>query len=732
MKNNLTLGILMFLSVVLKAQETFAPPTTSPQVKAKSTQLTMRIDGVLDEADWSMAERIHAFVQKDPVQGNAASMPTEVKILFDQENLYVGAYCRVPGGRKDIRAQNLQRDFDYYQNDLFGIAIDGFLDKRNCVAFQTNPYGAQREILVMDDEIFNREWSGLWRVRTQITDSAWIAEMAIPWKTLRYPAGCQQIGIILTRNIRARNEYASFPAVPRAFNVYRMPYEAVLTGINPPPPSVNIQVTPYTLFSFSNEKKDGVSQAEKTNFKPGGEVKWATGSNSVLDLTFNTDFAQADVDRQVVNLTRFSVLFPERRQFFLEGNEIYYMGAYDNLQPFFSRSIGLDAAGSPVPIEAGVRFTNRSPNQNIGALAIRQAAQGTQGASNFAVARYSRNLSDQNRIGGMATFRMDEADAQGPSSTNTTLTLDGFFRPTQQINAFWMLSGSKSSGRIVDEGLAGALWAYYSNNWIYLGHVQSFITSAYNPRVGFIDATNYVVTSPAFSLRLRPKWLPKGIRQFTPGVTTYFYNYLDDLSFREGFITYRPFSIDLQDGSELNYSFRTDRQSLRESFSPINVEIAKGDYRYLSHQVSYEGDFSKKIGLNAAYRFGKYFDGDLNTFSTSLRFAPLPHITITADYEWNEIKNLGIKRESLATHLVGAELRLALNPRIQLVNFYQYNTVAKRSALNSRLAWEYQPLSYIYLVYNDNQQDRIDPESGTNNRIHNQQGVLKLTFLKQF
>ncbi len=182
----------------------------------------------------------------------------------------------------------------------------------------------------------------------------------------------------------------------------------------------------------------------------------------------------------------------------------------------------------------------------------------------------------------------------------------------------------------------------------------------------------------------------------------------------------------------MSYSFRTDRQSLRESFSPINVEIAKGDYSYLSHRLSYTGDFSKKIGLNAAYRFGKYFDGDLNTLSTSLRFAPLPHITITADYEWNEIKKLGVKQESLATHLVGVELRLALNPRIQLVNFYQYNTVAKRSALNSRLAWEYQPLSYIYLVYNDNQQDRIDPESGTNNRIHNQQGVLKLTFLKQF
>jgi len=733
MKRQIILYFLINLAIgQCLAQVTFEPPAESPTLEAVQATNPMVIDGVLDEADWLRAVPITSFVQKDPVQGISVSMPTVARILFDKENLYIAAFCKTTHGKVDIRTQNLQRDFDYFQNDLFGIAIDGFLDKRNAMAFQTNPHGTQREILVMDDQIFNREWSGLWKVRTQILDSGWTAEMAIPWKTLRYPTGCQNIGIILTRNIRSNNEYVSFPAVPRAYNVYRMPYEAILTGIDPPPPSVNVQVTPYALMNYNKSAVDDNQVEENTDIKAGGDVKWVTGPNSVLDFTFNTDFAQADVDRQVVNLTRFSVLFPERRQFFLEGNEIYSMAAWDELQPFFSRRIGLDDNGNPIPIDAGIRFTNRSPKQNIGILAIRQRAGGNTPAANFAVARYSANLSSQGRIGGMTTFRLDEADSSGQSTANYTATIDGFFRPTQQINAFWMVSGSKSTGAINDEGLSGAIWAYYSNNWIYFGHVQGFVTSGYNPRAGFISANNYMVTSPAFELKLRPTWLPKFIRQYSPGITTYFYNYFDDLSFREGYVNYTPFYIILQNGSEFSYGIRTNWQSLRETFSPLGIDILPGDYEYTTHRLAYNGDFSRKVAIKAAYSFGGYFDGGLETFSSSLRLAPVPQIQLTADYQWNRLTDLGSEQTDEETHLVGTELRLALNPRVQLISFFQYNTTSDRTTLNSRLVWEYQPLSYIYLVYNDNRLEQFDIETNVSQRLANQQGIFKITFLKQF
>ncbi|MEM9984993.1 MAG: DUF5916 domain-containing protein [Bacteroidota bacterium] len=714
------------------AQITFEPPAEPTTIQAVKIARPINVDGKLNEASWQMATPITSFIQKDPTQGDAVSMPTEAKIMFDGDYLYVGAICKTIHGRSDIRTQNMQRDFDYFQNDMFGIAIDGFLDKRNAMAFQTNPHGTQREILVMDDQIFNREWSGFWKVRTQILDSAWTVEMAIPWKTLRYPPGCDQIGIILTRNIRSNNEYASFPAVPRAFNVYRMPYEAILTGIEPPPPSANVQVIPYVLVNNDRNSVDGELADKSTELKAGGEVKWVTGPSSVLDFTFNTDFAQADVDRQVVNLSRFSVLFPERRQFFLEGNEIYTMAAWDPLQPFFSRRIGLDDSGNPIPIDAGIRFTSRSDKKNIGLLAIRQRANRETPASNFAVARYSANLSSQGRIGGMATFRHDAADDSGQSTTNVTATIDGFFRPTQQINSFWMVSGSKTTGGSEDQGLSGATWTYYDNNWLYLGHVQAFVTENYNPRVGFVDATNYLLTSPAVIFRLRPKWLPKFIRQYTPEITTWAYHYMDDLTFREGSFRITPFSVELQSGSELSYQIRSEWQSLRNTFSPVGVEILPGDYQYTSHRFSYQGDFSKKIAISAAYRWGGYFDGRLNTFSSSLRFAPLPHIQLTADYEFNRLSELGANNRTVETHLIGTELRLALNPRVQLISFLQYNTASNRVTLNSRFVWEYRPLSYIYLVYNDNRREQLDEATGLTANLRDQQAIFKVTFLKQF
>ncbi|MEL6834705.1 MAG: DUF5916 domain-containing protein [Bacteroidota bacterium] len=732
MKQILTWVLIFFTLGQSLAQITFEPPEEPANIQAIRTSKPISIDGELNEESWLRSSIVTAFVQKDPEQGAAASMPTEARILFDEEYLYIGAICKTTNGRADIRTQNMQRDFNYFQNDLFGIAIDGFLDKRNAMVFQTNPHGTQREILVMDDQIFNREWSGLWKVRTQILDSAWVVEMAIPWKTLRYPRGCDKMGIILTRNIRSNNEYVSFPAVPRAFNVYRMPYEAILSGIEPPPPAANVQVIPYALINNDRLSVDDDVIEENTDFKVGGEVKWVTGPNSVLDFTFNTDFAQADVDRQVVNLTRFSVLFPERRQFFLEGNEIYSMAAWDELQPFFSRRIGLDDTGNPIPIDAGIRFTNRNDKQSLGLLAIRQRENGDTPAANFAVARYSANLSSQGRIGGMATLRHDEADASGQSTTNVTATVDGFFRPTQQINSFWMLSGSTTSGGIEDEGLSGATWTYYDNNWIYLGLVEAFVTADYNPRVGFISADNYLLTSPAFEFRLRPKWLPKFIRQYSPGITTYLYNYLDDLSFREGFISYTPMSIALQNGSEFAYRISTNWQSLRNTFSPVGIDILPGDYQFTSHRFAYLSDFSRKVAFSAAYRFGGYFDGRLNTFSSSLRVAPVPHIQLTADYQFNRLIDLGIERSTVETHLVGTELRLALNPRVQLISFLQYNTATERTTLNSRFVWEYQPLSYVYLVYNDNRQDLPDPETGLVRRRQDQQGIFKATFLKQF
>jgi hypothetical protein len=719
---------------IVIAQDTFNPPLKPLEVHATKAMEKINIDGNLDEVVWNTTAPITNLIQYEPRQGEAASLQTEVRFLYDENYLYFSGVCYDSLGKKGLRVPNMQRDFSFDENDLFGIAIDGLLDKRNAMVFQTNPYGAQRELLVSDGSNFNREWISLWSVKTKIHDWGWTTEFAIPWKSIRYKAGSDRMGIIILRSMRRLNENVTFPPIPRVFTPYQMPYEAVLIGLELPADNgINLQVNPYVLAESFKEDIEG-STSKDQDLKVGGEVKWALGTNSVMDFTMNTDFAQVDVDRQVVNLARFSVLFPERRQFFLEGNEIYTMQALDALQPFFSRRIGLDDSGNPIPIDAGVRFTNRSPEKNIGALVIRQRAQGDNPAANFAVARYSHNLTDQGtRIGGLATFRYDEADSSGKTNINSTITIDGLYRPNQKANIFWMLSGSNNSGLMNNSGWAGSVWAYYDTNDIYAGHVQAVVSDKYDPRTGFVDATNYILTSPAVALKLRPKWLPsKWIRQYSPSITMYFYNYYQDLSFREGYISYSTFSLDFQNGGSFSYDFTTNWQNLIEPFEPLGITIESGRYSYNNNSFSLESDNSRKLFVSAEYTFGGYFNGTIQSLSASARIAPDPHVALTLSYSHNDIKNLGISGSSVITDLATAEIRLALNPLVQWISFYQYNTAINRSTLNTRLQWEYKPLSFIFVVLNDNRQDFTNNETNLTSRVNSQQGVIKFTYLKQF
>ncbi|MEM6700472.1 MAG: DUF5916 domain-containing protein, partial [Bacteroidota bacterium] len=358
--------------------QVFPPPEQPLEIYAtKVLEESIEIDGVLDEGAWQLAEAVMGFTQRDPFQGKAASGDTEVRILYDSKFLYIGAINKDSlSDRKNVRVRNMQRDFSGYGNDRFSVALDGLLDKRNAVGFEVTPYGSQRETQVIDGDEFdgNDNWDALWYVRTQITDTAWIAEIAIPWKTLRYREGAKEMYISFNRNIRRLNEVNTWPSYPRVFSHFRMAYAAVLKGIEPPPPSANLQINPYVLGDLGRTKEGDQPEEEFGAAKIGGEVKWAITPNAVLDATINTDFAQADVDQQVQNLSRVSVLFPERRQFFLENANIFSTSSATFIQPFFSRRIGLDDDGSPIPLDGGLRFTSQTSKQTSGILAMRQRA----------------------------------------------------------------------------------------------------------------------------------------------------------------------------------------------------------------------------------------------------------------------------------------------------------------------------------------------------------------------
>ena len=731
-----TYGFLLWFSVVLKAQETFPPPNEPLEIKAHPVaDNTIKLDGMLNEPQWNMGEMVTGFTQREPVQSAPASFDTQVRILFDSKFLYIGAVCLDSlSDRKKLRVRNMQRDFQGYGNDRFGVALDGLLDKRNAVGFEVTPYGSQRETQVIDgnEGDGNVDWDALWYVRTQVTDTAWIAEMAIPWKTLRYKEGTDKMYVSFNRNIRRFNEITTWPAYPRVFSHFRMAYAALLTGLEPPPPSANIQMNPYLLGDTGRTREGDSPEGNKNDFEVGGEFKWAVTPNSVLDVTVNTDFAQADVDQQVQNLTRFSVLFPERRQFFLENANIFRTSDVDNIQPFFSRQIGLDTNGQPIPLDGGLRFTSRTSRQTSGVLAMRQRGTDESPDAYFGVGRYVRNLSGQNRIGGLVTYRSDNSftDQDGQeieSRQNTTATVNAFFRPKQSLSLDAMVSYSTDSEQ--GNGMALHSWVYQQKNWGYLGLIGQYVTENYLPRMGFLAFNDYILVSPAVDLDIRPKWLPKFVRSYGPDAFADVFWRASDGAFQQGILNFSPFDLVWQTGGQFEVRFRQEWQQLDNTFSPLGVEIAPGYYQFGQYEISFDSDFSRKLAGAVTYANGTFYDGGLESWDFDFRVSPVPQIELTGSYAINRFDDLGTQETDLTANLLSTTTRLALNPRVQLIGSYQWNSANEANIWNIRLAWEYRPLSFIFLVFNNNESEGFPMEP---NLFSQRELIGKITFLKQF
>ncbi len=733
MPNLLVLVTFLIVSstITIYAQDVFAPPAQKMVIETRQIEQIIEIDGNLDEAAWKNAIPINGFTQRDPFQGDTASYDTEVKILYNEKFLYISAICKDDlYKRSNIRVLNMQRDFIPYENDRFGIAIDGFLDGQNAIGFEVTPYGAQREVQVIDGEEFraNKDWDGLWYVKTKITDTAWVAEMAIPWKTIRYKEGTQELLVSFTRNIRRNNEVTTFPSYPRAFSHFRMAYAARLVGIQPPPPSANLQLNPYILANTT--KTNTGNKGTEFSLKTGGEVKWAINSNTILDLTANTDFAQANVDQQVQNLSRFSVLFPERRQFFLENANVFKTSISSWIQPFFSRRIGLNDEGEPIALNGGVRLTSQTKQHTFGLLAMSQREIGDNPLTHFLVGRYVKNFSSQNRAGLMITHREEQPFETNTISLerrgNTTATFNTFIRPSQTISIEGMVSASFDN--ITDNGIAAHGWIAQEENWGYLGFIGQYVSQNYNPRSGFLAFSDYILASPGFDFDLRPAWLPKYIRSYGPDLGIDIIWKASDYQFQQALIDFALIDLEFDKGGDIEFRFRPEWQQLDEDFTPLGIDINAGYYAFTRYDLGISTNFSKKVAGEFRYETGGYYDGRLNSYYADVRVSPIPHVELTAVYNFNEIKSLGQERTDINAHLFIANVRLALNPRVQMITNYQWNSATKTSIWNARFSWEYTPLSYLFLVFNSSATD----DFLLKNRLYQQDFISKFTFLKQF
>ena len=708
-------------------------------IRAVKIENKLNVDGILNEPEWALAQASPHFVQIEPEQGKPVHFETKIKVLYNNTYLYVGIIALDSLGKKAIMATDFIRDFDITRHDLVSLAFDGFNDHRNAMSFLTNAYGVQKDLLSFDDLYYDINWDGLWRVRTNRTDSGWTAEIAIPWQTLRYPKSKDSIqswGFNVYRNRRLTNEISALSEFPRVYSSLRMNYAGKLTNLQPPPPKPNIRFQPYFLTQYEHEQNfdNGIIDTginnENTSVKVGGDLKWAINPNTVLDLTVNTDFAQADVDQQVNNTSQFSVFFPEKRQFFLENASLFGVSVQQNpdlsggnmrLQPFNSRTIGLDSSGNPIPIIGGARLVHRSDKLNYGAIVIRQGNSGGYPFTDFFVGRLSENFGELNRVGLMTTIKND---ALGSSIENT---VDGFLRfGDNSINSIFTHSYSTQTGK---SGFAGAVQYYYSNNKWKIWCTESLVTKNFNPEMGFVSRTDVFGSTPGIFYLYRGKSLPlkKYILEFGPAFTPEFYIQASSGKLIETDYYIFPIWFNFKSGAYIGYGFIPTYQNLTAPFQPLGLTISVGQYHYTQQQIWFSSNPSKILNLQIQYTWGPYYNGRLNSGDWKLQFAPIPYISLTGEFNRNRFFGVGELQTNSTVDLIVLQGRFALNPRIQLTAFYQKNTENSSNNYNIRFSWEYQPLSYIYLILNHQGFQPVNSKT-----VFEDNAIFKINFLKQF
>ncbi len=644
--------LVLGVNVHALAQSTdnFPPPGKRPIITAAKTITGIRLDGRLDEADWNLTAPVTDFFKMEPRQGEVIRHRSSVRVLFDDTYIYFGIVAEDSIGKEGIRVQDLRRDFNSRNNDVSGIQIDAQNLKQYSVSFQTTPYENQLDLQYFNDNNTDSDWNALWSVRTQRTDEGYTAEFAIPFKSIRYerskPGEEISWGVTFYRLARRDYELSVFPAISQSFSPYRMTYAAELRGLELPKPNSNIRIEPYLLNQLDNIDEGDNITTENT-LKLGGDIKWAISPKSVLDLTFNTDFAQAE-----------------------------------------------------------------KPNSPT---------------ASFAVGRYLQNYGNENNIGGMVTYRHDNAsEALGRSSNNnTTVTVDGLIRPASTLTVSYLLSGSEDEASN-SRGIAGRFFTGFNANNMYLGWLTNFVSREYDPGIGFVFQNDVVQHNPGGYYIWRPKNIP-WIRRVDPGV---FVNYNHDASdfsnFQQASIYFFPVYIFFTDGAFFEYSVIHDWQNINFNFAPLGLQIAEGNYQYTSQLIRFNTDQYAKLAISGQLTWGGFYNGNRTTLRGDIRYAPTVFASVWVDYEQNDLRGIGVLKEDLKTHLTSLLARFALNPRVQFSSFYQYNTFDAVGRLNARFSWEYAPLSFLYLVFNNT---RIE---GFELPFEEQQLIAKVTLMNQF
>lgn len=703
-------------------------------IRAVPLHQPLRVDGVLAEDVYATVPAIADFIQGEPDLGAPATERTEAWVLFTDEYLYVVARCwdSVEGG---WIANEMRRDGEQLRrNDSFGVLLDTFHDRRNAFLFYVNPIGGLADELITDERTPNTDWNTVWHARTGRFEGGWTVEIAIPFASLRYDGDASTWGINLRRIIRRKNEYDYVTVMPPASNpltaIFRVSAAAVLADLAPPSRGLGLELKPYGIAGLNTDRLQDPPVTNDPHSDAGFDVKLAVTEGLTADLTVRTDFAQVEVDEQQINLTRFNLSFPEKREFFLEGRGTFDFGGVRDARAgdvpvlFFSRRIGLSSSGA-IPVHAGGRVTGRTGPYSIGLLNVQtgrgDGALAREGAepANFSVVRLKRDVLTRSSIGVIVTNRSVGASGHG---SNQAAGVDALVSLFENLNVNAYVAGTQTTD--VGSGLSYRTQLDYNSDRYGLQVERLRVDGDFNPEVGFLRREAFARAFVSGRVSRRPE---RGDSLRRMSLTSQF-DYVTDPDGRvEGRETQTALDVEMENSDRVIVRHTWADESIVEPFDVAGeAVVSPGDYR--SHVVrgSYAMGPQRPVSATLAVSRGGFFGGTIMAFEIDQgRVAVTPRLSLEPSLAVNWID---LDQRAFRTTLGRLRVNFTLTPRLFVSVLAQYNSTSEAVGTNVRARWEYQPGSELFVVYTD--------ERGTNGAsavgLRNRALAVKINRLLRF
>jgi hypothetical protein len=697
-------------------------------IRAVKVGAPPKIDGIPEEEVWGRAPAATDFIQKQPDEGAPASEKTEIRIIYDEKNLYVAIICFDSEPEKIIATEKKRDSERIKNNDHVQLLFDTFRDRRNGYIFVTNPLGAQLDIQVrregenegsryIKNPNINDDWNGVWEVKAVINDRGWSAEIAIDLETLRFDENSKSgWGLNILRNIRRKNEISTWAPLPRNLEIHKISLAGDLIGLEGLIKGLNLQVKPYALASRISERGQEAGLSSDNSFDAGLDMKYGLASNMTLEVTVNTDFSQVEVDDEQINLTRFDLFFPEKREFFLENAALFNIGSSEDAMIFYSRRIGISEEREEIPLFGGVKLAGKLGRFSLGLYSIQSQKSGDIPSSNFSVVRMSRDILGQSAIGFMVTNRQSTVSGD----YNRAFALDGDFvlGESLSISGYYALT---STPYLKENNRAGKLrFHWISDFWELYGHYFD-IQENFNPEMGFVKRTG--IRHMQFHTAFTPEPDIPGLQRLNPHIR---FDYLTD---QENNLLWRKIHVDfagnLLNGGFFSLSWNGEHEFVDIPF-PIQGDIVLpvGIYDWSWWQARLGSDKSRSFWVEPQYRWGGFYNGTGKIFQMMIGWRPLFGLNAEVDFIHN---NIDLVQGRFKNNLFRTRITYNFSTRLALMSLIQWNSDTGEVIANIRLDFIHTLGSNLYVVYNER---RIveEPEKGVLDRSI----AIKFTYLFNF